>query len=178
MNRIVSALIAAGMLASGLTAQNSSSQGSPTDSQALQSLLNEVRQLRKDLQTTSVAAQRVQIVLYRLEGQRVAIDRLTQQLQAARLDLATTQKNRQELAGNLKTTEDERERNPNPNERAALESYVTQARSKLERLAAEEEQKKQNLQNIEGQLQLEREKLAELEHVLDQLDASLSRVGR
>jgi len=44
-------------------------QSASTDSQTLQALLSEVRQLRHDLQTTTLAAQRAQILLYRLQGQ-------------------------------------------------------------------------------------------------------------
>ena len=58
-----------------------------SDSETLQALLTEIRQLRKDLQITSVAAQRVQIVLYRLQGEREAIGQLAQSLQSARLEL-------------------------------------------------------------------------------------------
>jgi hypothetical protein len=39
-------------------------QTASPDSQTLQALLAEVRQLRKDLRTTTVASQRVQILLY------------------------------------------------------------------------------------------------------------------
>jgi hypothetical protein len=39
------------------------------DSQTLQALLSEVRQLRQDLQITTIAAQRAQILIYRLQGQ-------------------------------------------------------------------------------------------------------------
>jgi len=39
-------------------------QDTPTDSQNLRALLEEVRQLRRDLQTATVATQRVQIALY------------------------------------------------------------------------------------------------------------------
>jgi chromosome segregation ATPase len=153
-------------------------QKQPSDSETLQSLLNEVRQLRRDLQTTSVAAQRVQIVLYRLEGQRAAIARAAQSLQSARLELASVQKDRQETARNLKLTEEERDRNPNASERTGLESFISQAKNKLERLAAEEDQKRLQVQAMETQLQSEQEKLEALHRVLDQLDASLAGVGR
>jgi len=50
-------------------------QSTSTDSQTLQALLAEVRQLRHDLQTTTIAAQRAQILLYRLQGQEAAVAR-------------------------------------------------------------------------------------------------------
>ena len=53
------------------------------DSQTLQALLLEVRQLRQDLQTTTIAGQRVQILIYRLQGQEAAVARASQRLDEA-----------------------------------------------------------------------------------------------
>ena len=47
-------------------AQTAAQTASP-DTQALQALVTEIRQLRLDLQATTIATQRVQIVLYRLQ---------------------------------------------------------------------------------------------------------------
>src|SRR6266403_1460269 len=63
-------------------------QSTATDSQTLQALLAEVRQLHHDLQTTTVAAQRAQILLYRLQGQEVIVARASQRLDDARAKLA------------------------------------------------------------------------------------------
>jgi hypothetical protein len=51
-------------------------------------LLEEVRQLRRDVQTTTVAAQRVQIALYRLALQDAAISRATKLVEEAHAKLA------------------------------------------------------------------------------------------
>ena len=149
-----------------------------SDSETLRALLTEIRQLRKDLQTTSVAAQRVQIVLYRLQGEREAIGQLAQSLQSARLELGAVQKNRQERAAEIKRAEEERDHNPNPGERAALESYISQAKAKLERLTAEEEQRHTQVLALETEMQSEQQKLEGLSRVLDQLDDALAGVGR
>lgn len=47
------------------------------DSQTLQALLSEIRLLRQDLQTTTIAAQRAQILIYRLQGQEAAVASLS-----------------------------------------------------------------------------------------------------
>ena len=70
-------------------------QSSSTDSQTLQALLTEVRQLRHDLQTATVAAQRVQIALYRLQRQEAAVAHATQSLTDARSRLANVVSNRE-----------------------------------------------------------------------------------
>ena len=45
------------------------------DSQATQSVLTEIRQLRHDLQITAATIQRVQIVMYRLQAEAALMDR-------------------------------------------------------------------------------------------------------
>src|SRR6266850_1599640 len=66
-------------------------QSAPTDSQTLQALLAEVRQLHHDLQTTTIAAQRAQIFLYRLQGQDVVVARALQRLDDAHARLTEIQ---------------------------------------------------------------------------------------
>jgi hypothetical protein len=63
------------ILALGFLLSSTFGQTTPSESQTLQALLLEVRQLRQDLQTTTVAAQRAQILLYRLQGQEAAVAR-------------------------------------------------------------------------------------------------------
>jgi len=81
-------------------------QSTATDSQTLQALLAEVRQLHHDLQTTTVPAQRAQILLYRLQGQEVIVARASQRLDDARAKLAEIQSNRTKLTSDTKKYED------------------------------------------------------------------------
>ncbi len=54
-------------------------------------LLNEVRQLRQDLATTTLSMQRTQILLYRLQLSDAAMTRATQRADQARNQLAGIQ---------------------------------------------------------------------------------------
>jgi hypothetical protein len=72
------------LLISGLAFAQSTS----TDSQGLQALVAEVRQLRKDLQITNASALKAQILLSRLQAQEATVARLSQHLDDARLKLA------------------------------------------------------------------------------------------
>ncbi len=81
-------------------------QSSSTDSQTLQALLAEVRQLHHDLQTTTIAAQRAQILLYRLQGQEAIVARASQRLDDARARLAEVQSNRTKLTADIKKYEE------------------------------------------------------------------------
>jgi len=69
-------------------------QTTPSESQTLQALLLEVRQLRQDLQTMTIAVQRAQILLYRSQGQEAAVARASQRLDGARERLAAIQDQR------------------------------------------------------------------------------------
>src|ERR1700758_4924518 len=66
-------------------------QSTTPDSHTLQEMLSEIRQLRKDLQTTSMASQRAQILLYRLQSQRAAVARAQQRTDEVRSRLAESQ---------------------------------------------------------------------------------------
>src|SRR5712664_4848285 len=74
----------------------SGSSGSPT----LQALLAEVRQLRHDLQTTTVAAQRAQILIYRVEAQESVVRRTQERVDDARSRLGQIQKEERNRATN------------------------------------------------------------------------------
>jgi hypothetical protein len=58
-----------------LLASPAFAQSNPTDSETLKALLAEVRLLRHDLQTTTVAAQRSQILVYRAQAQESVVAR-------------------------------------------------------------------------------------------------------
>src|SRR6266850_5103112 len=74
----------------------------------MQSLLAEVRLLRQDLQAVTVTAQRVQIVLYRLQVQESAIARATQRYDQARAKLADAEASRNRVVAEVKKVEDRR----------------------------------------------------------------------
>lgn len=58
-------------------------QSNQPDSQTLRALLEEVRLLRQDLKSTTVATQRVQIALYQLQLQDAAVGRAASRVEAA-----------------------------------------------------------------------------------------------
>ena len=153
-------------------------QTASTDSQTLQALLAEVRQLRQDLQTTTVAAQRVQILLYRLQGQEVAVARASQRLEDARSRLVEAQSNRKKLAAEIKYYEDLQSRTENPKERKDIEDLLPRLKAKLEMLADEEQQRQTREIEAEEQLRMAQAKLSGLQDHLDQLEKALANFSR
>ena len=155
-------------------------QSSVMDSQNLRALLDEVRQLRRDLQTTTVAAQRVQIVLYRLQLQDAAVDRATRAMEEAHTKLATVIEARTRAATQIQDLEERQGRTQNLNlqERKDIEEAIPQLKRRTEQLAVDEEQARARASEAEGQLKVEQLKLDALHKLLDQLDQTLDNVGR
>ncbi len=111
-------------------------QTTPGDSQTLQALLSEVRQLRQDLQTTTIAGQRAQILIYRLQGQEAAVARASQRLDEARDKLARIEEQRQQVVTAIKRTEGLISNTDNPpTQRKELEDSLAQFKTRLESLS-------------------------------------------
>jgi chromosome segregation ATPase len=155
-------------------------QSASSDSQTLQALLSEVRQLRKDLQVITAAAQRAQILLYRLQAQEATVARASQRLDEARLKLAGAQSERKKLAANVKQSEDFVSHAENsPADRKQIEDVLLpQLKTKVESLEIEEQQKQTAEIEAEEQLRAERAKLSELQDQLDRLQKALEGFGQ
>ena len=154
-------------------------QSTSTDSQTLQALLAEVRQLRKELQTTTAAAQRAQILLYRLQAQEATVARASQYLNDARLKLAETRSQKKKLGANIKRSEDFVGNSENPSaDRKQIEDVIPQLKATLESLESEEQQRETTEIEAQEQLRIERAKLSELQDELDRLQRTLETVGQ
>ncbi len=149
-------------------------QSASTDSQTLQALLSEVRQLRHDLQTTTLAAQRAQILLYRLQGQEAIVARASQRLDDARARLTEIQAARVRLTSDIKQHEDFISHAENsPGERKQIEDLLPRLKANLASLESDEQQKQTRQMEAEEQLRLERAKLSGLQDQLDRLEKVL-----
>ncbi len=154
-------------------------QTTPGDSQTLQALLSEVRQLRQDLQTTTIAAQRAQILIYRLQGQEAAVARASQRLDEAREKLARIQDERKHLATDVKQHEDfiNNTENP-PTQRKEVEGVLPRLKTRLESLENEEQQRQTREIEADQQLRAEEVRLSDHRDQLDRLDKALENASR
>ena len=149
-----------------------------TDNQPLQALLNEVHQLRVDLQTTAVTMQRVQIVLYRLQSQTSLVTRTSSQLDQARSQLGFTQTQKKTMTAQVQQMEESQRNSQDPAERKRLQDALTQMKNNLDRVTSEE-QRFQSMQiDAETQWRAEQAKLADLQDQLDRLDKVLDSFTR
>src|SRR5207253_319672 len=151
----------------------------PGDSQTLQALLSEVRQLRQDLQTTTIAGQRAQILIYRLQGQEAAVARASQRLEEAREKLARIQDERKHVAADVKLQEDFTSNMENPpTQRKELEGVVARSKTRLESLESQEQQLQTREIDAEQQLRAEEVRLSDLRDQLERLDKALENASR
>jgi hypothetical protein len=149
-----------------------------TSDQPLQALLNEVHQLRVDLQTTAVTMQRVQIVLYRLQSQTSLVTRTSSQLDQARSQLGFTQTQKKTMTAQVQQMEESQRNSQDPAERKRLQDALTQMKNNLDRVTSEE-QRFQSMQiDAETQWRAEQAKLADLQDQLDRLDKVLDSFTR
>ena len=153
-------------------------QTSSTDSQTLQALLAEVRQLRQELRTTAVAAQRVQIFLYRLQIQQGAVERAQRRVDEARSTLSQTQTEVKMMGSTIKQIEDKISNAQNPAERKRQEDLLPKFKSELESQQNSEQQSQVRESEAEQELRAEQAKLNALQDQLDRLDKSLETSNR
>src|SRR6266849_10369796 len=85
-------------------------QTNSNDSDTLKSLLTEVRMLRQDLRTTTVAAQRAQILVYRAQAQESVVRRMQERVDETRSRLAQTRSEQRNRAYTIKQVEEKRSR--------------------------------------------------------------------
>jgi hypothetical protein len=150
-------------------------QTSSTDSQTLQALLAEVRQLRKELRTTTVATQRAQILLYRLQIQEAVVTRAEQRVAEAHSALAQTQNEQKHFASEIKLREDMQSNSQNPAERKELEELLPRLKAQLESANDTEQHLQMKAAEAELDLRTEQAKRTALQDQLDSLDKSLDR---
>ena len=151
----------------------------PTDSQTLQALLAEVRQLRRDLQASSATTERIQIALYRLQQQEQAVTRAKDHLTDVRTKLAEVQSHKSDLKIHVEQMRTEVNHSGNPQEQAHFEEVVLpELKAQLEMLEKQEGQTRTQENEAEQQLRDAKTKLDGVNDLLDRLNASLEDSSR
>jgi isoleucyl-tRNA synthetase len=141
-------------------------QTTSSDSQTIQSLLTEVRQLRQDLQVSFTRMESAQILLSRLQIQQVAVSRASQHLDDARTKLAEVQVVIRSETAEIKHYEDAPGNAENEAQAAAA---LNRAKSDLEASTNLAQQRQSIETDAELQLRTEQDKLTRLESLLDEL---------
>lgn len=154
-------------------------QSTSTDSHTLQALLAEVRQLRHDLQTVTAAAQRAQILIYRVQAQETVVRRAQERVEETRSKFDHIQSEKGKHAAQLKRMEDVQSHPETAqSEGKPLEDALAQLRARLEMEESDEQETQARLTEAEDQLRVEQAKLDQLNDDLDRLDKALENSSR
>ena len=157
-----------------LFSASSLGQSTSNESQGMQALVVEVRQLRKDLQASNAYALKAQLLLYRLQVQEATVARASQYLNDERSKLAQTQEHRRAIAATLKRTEEFADNSDaSPADRKEVQREVSRLKAELENLAGEEQQRQTAEMEANEQLRAEQAKLSGLEERVDRLEKEL-----
>ena len=149
-------------------------QSGSSDSQTLQALLAEVRQLRHDLQTTTVAAQRAQILIYRVQAQESIVRRMQERVDDARSRLAQVRTEQSSRAASIKQIEEKKRHSETPaTEQKDLEDILTQIKVRFDADANKEGEIQATITDAEDRLRMEQTKLDGLQDQIDRLDKTL-----
>ncbi len=168
-------LLALGFL---MTSTVSVGQTASAESQTLQALLVEVRQLRKDLQTTTVASQRVQILLYRAQLQETVVAGAQRRLDVVHSKLAEVRSGVAHFASEVERAEAELNDSQGSADRKQVEGMLAAAKRELEsQKAAEQEWEAKEAESVQD-LRSEQAKLVALQEQLDQLDKTLEQASQ
>jgi len=141
-------------------------QTTSSDSQTLQALLFEVRQLRQDLQVSLTRMQSAQILLSRLQIQEVAVSRASQHLDDARSKLAEVQVVIRSEEAEIKRFEEAQNPGDTP---GPVQEALNRAKADLEVSTNLAQQRQTTETDAELQLRTEQDKLNRLESALDEL---------
>jgi len=153
-------------------------QSNSNDSDTLKSLLSEVRLLRHDLQTTTVAAQRAQILVYRAQAQESVVRRTQERIDDTRSKLAQIQTEQRNRASTIKQIEDKRSQSETTTaEQKEIEQMLAQLKARFDADSNKEQETQAKLIESEEQLRLEQAKLAGLQDELDRLEKLLESLG-
>ena len=151
----------------------------PKDSQTLQAILAELRQLRQELRATNAMAARAQVALYRLQRQDEAVARARQRVDGIRSQLVKLETDRNNKTLEIEQSKAATSRSPNPDAEQNFTGIVLPTlRSQLELLQRQEAQTRSEASEAEQQLRDEQTRLDGLNDLLDRYNIALEEAGR
>ncbi len=137
-----------------------------SDSLTLQTLLQELRELRQDMQGMAVVAQRIQLLLYRTQLQEEVRKRAAERHDRANMSVKQLELRHKETVNSIKNAQEE-PRNPRSEER------IRQWKGQLEMLASIDPEIRTEELSAGFDLKTEQAKLADLQHQLGRLEQHL-----
>jgi chromosome segregation ATPase len=162
------------LLIAGNASGQTKSDATDSQTQLLQAILSEIRQVRQDLRASTVAFQRAQILVHRVELQDGIVRRLQDKVDEMRTKLTQLQGEENQLTTELKGMQDALEQADNPDtQKEVLKQTIRGLKTESEKKANEEQGTQARLSESDEQLRIEQAKLGRLQDELDALDKTL-----
>lgn len=143
------------------------------DASAIQTLIQEVRQLRIAIERSSTLVPRLQITLARFQTQQDRVERLEQELRTLRTQMATDSSSKEHMTATMARMDEQVRVTQDPVLRKQLEDASGSMRRELESQAQREQQWRVQEVDLSSQLKAEQAKLADLSSQLDRLDRKM-----
>jgi predicted nucleic acid-binding Zn-ribbon protein len=145
----------------------------PDYDRTLESLLNEVRLLRRTLQRTGLNAYRSQIILERMRAHNEQVVRLTRMLEDVREEMENIEATIPRFIEQSKMLESQLEQETDMSKRTILEYEQKERKQAVEQYKKRLERQREREQQLANQLRSEQAKLGELESRLDLLEREI-----
>lgn len=143
------------------------------ENQTLRTLLSEVRQLRKTMQTTGLNAYRGQIILERIRIANEQVERLAQKLESAREDMEKIERTIPRMEDQSKVMETMIQQETDIAKRARLEFEFKENKQQAERYKTLLTRAREREQQLSTELRASQARLTELESRLDLLEREI-----
>jgi chromosome segregation ATPase len=156
------------MLSASVNAQQTTPV--PPDTQILQQLVTEVRQLRLALERTNSLSSRLQITLQRIQLQQNQVNRISGQLESLRNEIVRSDAEQGQASSNLTELEGRIEQEQNPNTQKTLQGERQYMKALVEQKARIVQDEQRREAELASSLRAEQGKLSELQTRLDSLE--------
>jgi HD-GYP domain-containing protein (c-di-GMP phosphodiesterase class II) len=153
--------------------QTAPGQTAPSDSQTLQSLLSEVRELHQELHSSLARMQKAQVLLIRWQSQQSVVERASQRLDEARTKLAGEQDHQRRIALDSKRLEEDISAEQIPAQQKVLQDQADRLKADYDASTKMIDQDQQAEIDCEQKLRNEQDKLDALDAELDEIVKSM-----
>ena len=159
---------------------NSRFNSAANNSQTLQALLREIRELRQDLRAATVASERAQILLTRMQAQQQAVTTAQKELDDARTQVLRVESRRNNIESEIKyySDQDNEDSTPDATKRQSLEQNIQRLKGVLQQTDTQRDNLEGSEARAKDALQVEQSKLDALQGELDQIDRELANLAR
>lgn len=159
----------------GQRVQSPNDQSSQTDRQLSQALLSEIRQLRLDIERSSLISYRTQVTIERLRLQHERVDRLTTQIDELRNQVAEMKLSRPHLQEHAQDLETRLSQEQEPQMHGQIDTELRELKYALNQQDDLQSRQQERVIKLTESLQSEQRILEDLSSRLDALDRELEK---